>query len=81
LVNGICAGFDVSADIRFNPENAGYPVTFNTEAEPAIALKAAMAVAGENALINNQRPAWFRRFCLYAARKAGLLYLDRQWFF
>ena len=54
LVNGICAGFDVSADIRFNPENAGYPVTFNTEAETAIALKAAQAVAGENCV--NQQP-------------------------
>ena len=54
LVNSICAGFDVSADIRFNPENAGYPVTFNTEAETAIALKAAQAVAGENCV--NQQP-------------------------
>ena len=54
LVNSICGGFDVSADIRFNPENAGYPVTFNTEAETAIALKAAQAVAGENCV--NQQP-------------------------
>ena len=54
LVNSICAGFDVSADIRFNPENAGYPVTFNSEAETAIALKAAQAVAGEDCV--NQQP-------------------------
>jgi len=54
LVNSICEGFDVSADIRFNPENAGYPVTFNAEAETAIALKAAQAVAGENGV--NQQP-------------------------
>jgi amidohydrolase len=54
LVNSICSGFDVSADIRFNPENAGYPVTFNTEAETAIALKAAQAVVGENRV--NQQP-------------------------
>jgi hippurate hydrolase len=54
LVNGICGGFDVSANIRFNPENAGYPVTFNTEAETAIALKAAQAVAGEGCV--NQQP-------------------------
>ncbi len=54
LVNGICSSFDVSADIRFNPENAGYPVTFNTEAETAVALKAAQAVAGENSV--NQQP-------------------------
>jgi len=54
LVNGICAGFGVSADIRFNPENAGYPVTFNTDAETAIALKAAIAVVGDNCI--NQKP-------------------------
>ena len=54
LVNSICEGFDVSADIRFNPENAGYPVTFNTEAETAIALKAAQAVAGKNCV--DQQP-------------------------
>ena len=54
LVNSICSGFDVSADIRFNPENAGYPVTFNTEAETAIALKAAQAVVGEDCV--NQQP-------------------------
>ena len=54
LVNSICGGFDVSADIRFNPENAGYPVAFNSEAETAIALKAAQAVAGEDRV--NQQP-------------------------
>lgn len=54
LVNGICGSFDLSADIRFNPENAGYPVTFNTGAETAIALKAAQAVAGEDCV--NQQP-------------------------
>jgi amidohydrolase len=54
LVNSICGGFEVSADIRFNPENAGYPVTFNTEAETAIALKAAQAVVGENCV--DQQP-------------------------
>jgi len=54
LVDSICRGFDVSADIRFNPENPGYPVTFNTEAETDIALKAALAVVGANCV--NQQP-------------------------
>ncbi|MEI7995866.1 MAG: M20 aminoacylase family protein [Methylococcaceae bacterium] len=54
LVNSICGGFNVSADIRFNPENAGYPVTFNSETETAIALKAAIAVVGEDSV--NQQP-------------------------
>ncbi len=57
LVNGICAGFDVSADIRFNPENVGYPVTFNTEAETAIALKAAIAIAGEDCVDKQPIPS------------------------
>ena len=47
LLNSICDGFGVSADIRFNPENAGYPVTVNSPAETAMALQAALAVAGE----------------------------------
>jgi amidohydrolase len=54
IVNSICVGFDVSADIRFNPENAGYPVTFNSKEETAIALKAAIAIAGEDCV--NQQP-------------------------
>jgi len=48
LLNSICTGFDVSADIRFNPENAGYPVTVNSVAETAVALQAALAVVGEH---------------------------------
>jgi amidohydrolase len=54
LVNGICAGFEVNATLVFNPENVGYPVTFNSEAETAIALKAALAIAGVNGV--NQHP-------------------------
>ncbi|MDD5577993.1 MAG: M20 family metallopeptidase [Methylobacter sp.] len=53
LVKAICEGFDVRADIKFNPENPGYPVTFNTETETGMALKAAIAVAGEGG-INTQ---------------------------
>jgi metal-dependent amidase/aminoacylase/carboxypeptidase family protein len=48
LVNGICEGFEVSAEIKFNPENPDYPVTFNAAAERELALQAAIAVAGES---------------------------------
>jgi hippurate hydrolase len=48
LVNGICEGFEVSAEIKFNPENPGYPVTFNSEAETKLAQQAAIDVAGES---------------------------------
>lgn len=46
IVNTTCAVFRLDHEIRFNPDNPGYPVTFNTEAESALALKAATAVAG-----------------------------------
>ncbi len=42
----VCAAFNVSAKVLFNPENPGYPVTWNSEAETAQALQAAIAVAG-----------------------------------
>jgi len=54
LVNAVCDGFGMSADIRFNPENAGYPVTVNAAPETAMALQAAIAVAGEERV--NQQP-------------------------
>jgi amidohydrolase len=57
LVNGICAGFEVNATLVFNPENIGYPVTFNTEAETAIALKAALAIAGVDGVIQQPNPS------------------------
>lgn len=46
LVDATCLGFSVKASLVFNPENPGYPVTFNTAAETAIALQAATAVVG-----------------------------------
>ena len=54
LVNSICTAFDVGVNIQFNPENEGYPVTFNTEAETAKALRAAQAVVGESCV--NEKP-------------------------
>ena len=47
IVKGVCESFNVSAELNFNPENLGYPVTFNAAAETEMALQAAIAVAGE----------------------------------
>ncbi|NOT12837.1 MAG: amidohydrolase [Methylococcaceae bacterium] len=47
LVNATCSGFGMQADIKFNPENPGYPVTLNAETATALALKAAIAVVGQ----------------------------------
>ena len=57
LLNSICAGFDVSATICFNPENAGYPVTVNSPDETAIALQAALAVVGEQGVDRQPIPS------------------------
>jgi hippurate hydrolase len=48
LIHAICEAFGVTAEISFNPENPGYPVTFNTEAETEMAIKAAAAVVGKD---------------------------------
>jgi amidohydrolase len=53
LVKAVCEGFEVKSEIKFNPENPGYPVTFNSEIETGMALRAAIAVAGE-AGVNRQ---------------------------
>ncbi|WP_349432326.1 M20 aminoacylase family protein [Methylomarinum sp. Ch1-1] len=47
--------FELQAEIRFNPENPGYPVTVNSEHETACAIEAARAVVGNQAL--NLEPA------------------------
>ncbi len=50
LCLSICSGFEMTAKIIFNPENPGYPVTFNHEKETQIAIKAATDVVGEACL-------------------------------
>jgi len=48
LVAGFCASFKVTAEVRINPENIGYPVTFNDAAATDLAIAAATAVVGEH---------------------------------
>jgi len=48
LARSVAHGFGIHADIRFNPENPGYPVTINSSIETASAIRAATAVAGEH---------------------------------
>lgn len=57
LVETICLGFSVTATVSFNPENVGYPVTFNTPAETAIALTAATAVVGTDCINTQPTPS------------------------
>ncbi|MGZ5052605.1 MAG: M20 aminoacylase family protein [Methylobacter sp.] len=51
LAHAVGESFGISADIRFNPENPGYPVTFNSAPETELALQAAVAVAGSDGIV------------------------------
>ncbi len=57
LLNGICSGFNVTAELNFNPENPGYPVTQNAATETALALEAATAVVGIDSVHLNPTPS------------------------
>ncbi|MEQ1530002.1 MAG: M20 aminoacylase family protein [Methylococcales bacterium] len=57
LLAGLCTSFKVTAEIKFNPENPGYPVTLNTKAEYALALTAATAVVGIDNIHVNPTPS------------------------
>ena len=48
IVENICTSFNVSANIVFNPENPGYPVTINTPAEAQISANVAAEIVGSN---------------------------------
>ena len=56
-VDAVCSAFGMSAEIKFNPENPGYPVTFNSDKETALALQAATAVVGEASIHTNPTPS------------------------
>lgn len=57
LTHALCQGFNVTAEIKFNPENPGYPITFNTEEETQMALNAAIAVVGEDGIDRQPTPS------------------------
>lgn len=44
--DGVCKAFGVRGEVRFNPENPGYPVTLNSPEETAIAAYVAAQIAG-----------------------------------
>lgn len=57
LTDSVCAGFKVSAQIQFNPENPGYPVTFNDAGATVWAVQAAQALAGVDGVELNPAPS------------------------
>jgi amidohydrolase len=57
LVRSVAPSFDIQTNIRFNPENPGYPVTVNSPDETASAIRAAIAVAGIDCVDTNPMPS------------------------
>jgi amidohydrolase len=56
-VDAVCAAFGMDAELKFNPENPGYPVTYNSDQETALALQAATAVVGDTSVRTNPTPS------------------------
>jgi hippurate hydrolase len=57
LVDSICAGYGMGAEIDFNPENPGYPVTSNSNKETEMAIRAAAEVVGEENINLHPEPS------------------------
>lgn len=57
LAQTVANSFSINANIRFNPENPGYPVTINSPDETACAIRAATAVAGKNNVNTTPTPS------------------------
>ncbi|MBY0475958.1 MAG: amidohydrolase [Nitrosomonas sp.] len=72
LAQSVAQGFRIHADIYFNPENPGYPVTVNSPDETASAIRAAAAVAGEHCVNTAPIPSMGAEdFAFMLERKPG----------
>ena len=56
-LDAVCAAFGLAAEFKLNPENPGYPVTFNSDAETTLALQAATSVVGEDSIHTHPTPS------------------------
>jgi metal-dependent amidase/aminoacylase/carboxypeptidase family protein len=56
-VDAVCAAFSMDVELKFNPENLGYPVTYNSDKETALALQAATAIVGDGSVHTNPTPS------------------------
>ena len=64
LAQSVAQGFSLHAEVCFNPENPGYPVTVNSPDETASAIRAAIEVAGADCVNTAPTPAWVPRISL-----------------
>lgn len=57
LAQSVAQGFRLHAEVCFNPENPGYPVTVNSTDETASAIRAAIEVAGADCVNTAPTPS------------------------
>jgi len=57
LTSSLCESFGVQATLEFNPENPGYPVTWNTEEAAHLCAQVATTIAGENGVDLTPEPS------------------------
>jgi len=72
IVESIAQGFDLKSQISINPENAGYPVTSNSETETAIAIEVAQNLVGIDKVdLNHQSSMGSEDFAFMLQEKPG----------
>jgi len=57
VAESTCSALELRAEVSFNPENPGYPVTLNTKKETDIALDVLQNLVGKNKVDNNPNPS------------------------
>lgn len=72
LSHSVAIGFGIHINLRFNPDNPGYPVTINSLEETASAIRAAVAVAGKDCVDTSPIPSMGAEdFAFMLAQKPG----------
>ncbi|MBT3506594.1 MAG: amidohydrolase [Methylococcales bacterium] len=57
LATTLCKSFGLKATIEFNPENPGYPVTWNDDQAAQLCTQVATTIAGKNGVELNPEPS------------------------
>ena len=57
LTSSLCESFGVQAIIEFNPENPGYPVTWNNDQAAQLCAQVAITIAGKNGVDLQPEPS------------------------
>lgn len=71
ISESISQAFNIKADVCFNPENAGYPVTVNSPKETAIAKEVAQELIGKDKVFQPTPSMGSEDFAFMLQQKAG----------